>query len=273
MDEDTRRAALACLQREVDLGLEVLPRLAPIAEPDTAVSPTEPSPALAQPAPVAPAAAASPEAPRSAVAGLSEALIEPAILAASDLDELRSVLGECDRCKLCSGRTNIVFGVGNPSARLMFVGEGPGQDEDAQGIPFVGRAGELLTDIIQKGMGLRRDEVYIANIVKCRPPNNRNPEPDEIVACEPFLARQVALVRPEVVVTLGKFASQALLRNPAPISRQRGEWQDYGGTPVMATFHPAYLLRNPSGKRIVWQDIQAVMARLGLSRPSQGAAG
>jgi DNA polymerase len=201
------------------------------------------------------------------VVELAEELVEPAIRAAEDLDGLRAAIGECRRCKLCEGRTHIVFGVGSPSADLMFVGEGPGEEEDRQGIPFVGRAGSLLTDIITKGMGLRREDVYIANVVKCRPPNNRNPEPDEIVACEPFLHRQIALIRPRVIVTLGTFATQCLLKNRVPISKQRGKWHEYRGVPLLPTFHPAYLLRNPADKRVVWADIKLVMDRLGIPTP------
>lgn len=178
------------------------------------------------------------------------------------LEELRAEIGDCRLCKLCSGRTHVVFGVGNPNARLMFVGEGPGRDEDLQGEPFVGRAGQLLTDIITKGMGLMREDVYIANVVKCRPPDNRNPEPDEVAACEPFLKRQIDLVRPEIIVALGKFAVQTLLQNKAPISRLRGNWHRYHGIKLMPTFHPAYLLRNPADKRLVWQDIQKVIQEL-----------
>jgi DNA polymerase len=181
------------------------------------------------------------------------------------LESVRAELGECTRCKLHRTRTNIVFGVGNPSARLMFVGEGPGEDEDLKGEPFVGKAGQLLTKMIE-AMGLRRDDVYICNTVKCRPPNNRNPEPDELEACEPFLKGQLASVKPEVIVTLGKFAAQALLREQAPISRLRGQWREYEGIPVMPTFHPAYLLRSPQEKGKVWDDLQQVMKRMGLER-------
>jgi len=201
---------------------------------------------------------------RPIIRELPESLVETAVRSAVTLEALRQVLGDCTRCKLCKGRTNVVFGIGNPSADLMFVGEGPGEDEDRQGLPFVGRAGALLTDIITKGMGLRRDDVYIANVVKCRPPQNRNPEPDEIVACEPFLHRQISIIRPRVIVTLGKFATQVLLRSRTPISQLRGTWHDYQGVPLMATFHPAYLLRNPSDKRLVWEDIKQVMAHLNL---------
>jgi uracil-DNA glycosylase family 4 len=181
------------------------------------------------------------------------------------LEEVREELGECTRCKLHKGRHNIVFGVGNPKARLMFVGEGPGEDEDLQGFPFVGKAGQLLTKMIE-AMGLRRDDVYICNTVKCRPPNNRNPEPDELEACEPFLKGQLAAVRPEAIVTLGKFAAQSLLRDGTPISRLRGNWREYQGIPVMPTFHPAYLLRSPQEKGKVWADLQEVMKKLGLRK-------
>jgi DNA polymerase len=162
---------------------------------------------------------------------------------------------------LCKGRTNIVFGVGAPQAKLMFVGEGPGRDEDLQGEPFVGAAGQLLNKMIA-AMGLLRSDVYIANVVKCRPPNNRDPEPDEVAACEPFLKQQIAAVRPKVIVALGRHAAQTLLRDSTPITRMRGKWREYERTPLMPTYHPAYLLRNPAEKRPVWQDLQTVMSRL-----------
>ncbi len=212
------------------------------------------------------------ERPRPRLNELDGALVEPAVREAGTLDELRSALGDCERCKLSGGRTQIVFGTGNPQADLMFIGEGPGADEDAQGEPFVGRAGRLLTDIITKGIGLRREDVYIANVVKCRQPNNRDPEPDEILACQPFLQRQVALIRPRAIVTLGKFATQCLLETRTPISRLRGQWHDYRGVPLMPTFHPAYLLRNPRDKRVVWGDIQLVMERVGIPLPPQNGA-
>ena len=181
---------------------------------------------------------------------------------ANSLEELRAAIGDCQRCKLCSARTNIVFGVGNPRAKLMFVGEGPGRDEDLQGEPFVGRAGQLLTDIITKGIGIKREDVYICNVVKCRPPENRNPEPDEVAACEPFLKKQIELVRPEIIVGLGKFAVQTLLKSNAPISKLRGKWHSYHGIKLMPTFHPAYLLRNPADKKLVWEDIKQVIKEL-----------
>jgi DNA polymerase len=178
---------------------------------------------------------------------------------ARTLEELLAAIGDCRRCKLCSGRTHLVFGVGNPKARLMFIGEGPGRDEDLQGEPFVGRAGQLLTDIITKGMGLKRQDVYIANVVKCRPPDNRNPEPDEVLSCEPFLKKQIELIRPEIIVALGKFAVQTLLQSKVPITRLRGNWHTYHGIKLMPTFHPAYLLRNPADKKLVWEDIKKVI--------------
>ena len=182
---------------------------------------------------------------------------------------IRTELGECTRCKLAGGRTRLVFGVGNPEAGLMFVGEGPGADEDRQGEPFVGKAGQLLNKMIE-AMGLRRRDVYIANVVKCRPPQNRDPEPEEIDACEPFLEAQIAAIHPRVIVALGRFAVQTLLRDTAPISRQRGRWREYHGVRLMPTFHPAYLLRNPADKRKAWEDLQLVMKELGGAQPAGG---
>jgi uracil-DNA glycosylase family 4 len=181
--------------------------------------------------------------------------------AADRLVAIRAEIGDCTRCKLHTGRTNLVFGVGNPEATLMFIGEGPGADEDEQGEPFVGRAGQLLTQII-RAMGFAREEVYIANVVKCRPPGNRNPEADEIAQCSPFLQAQIASIKPKVIVALGKFAAQTLLATETPISRLRGRFHEMGDTVVMPTFHPSYLLRNPAAKREVWEDMKMVMARL-----------
>lgn len=192
----------------------------------------------------------------------------PAMGGRRTLEQIRAELGDCRRCRLCTGRKNIVFGVGNPRAELVFVGEGPGSDEDLQGEPFVGRAGELLTRMIA-AMGYRRDEVYICNVVKCRPPGNRNPEPDEIDACEPFLKAQLASIQPKVIVGLGKFASQTLLRVQTPITRLRGNWYEYQGIRLMPTYHPAYLLRQPAEKRAVWSDLQKVMAVLGKRPPTR----
>jgi uracil-DNA glycosylase family 4 len=179
------------------------------------------------------------------------------------LDLIKSDIGpNCTRCKLCSlGRSQIVFGVGNPKARLMFVGEAPGEEEDKRGEPFVGRAGQLLTKIIE-AIGLTRDQVYIANVIKCRPPGNRNPEPDEVAECEPFLFRQIDVMQPRVIVPLGKFAAQSLLKTMDPITRLRGRQFDYRGAVLIPTFHPAYLLRNPSAKREVWEDMKKVRAIL-----------
>ena len=178
--------------------------------------------------------------------------------AAEALAAIRADIGDCMRCKLHTlGRTQVVFGVGNPDADLMFVGEAPGADEDVQGIPFVGRAGQLLTKIIE-AIGLTRDDVYIANIIKCRPPQNRNPEPDEVATCEPFLFRQIDIIKPKIIVALGKYAAQTLLRTETPISRLRGQQFDYRGARLIPTFHPAYLLRNPSSKREVWEDMKLV---------------
>ncbi len=181
---------------------------------------------------------------------------------AEALSALRAEIGDCTRCKLhTQGRRQVVFGVGNPSADLMFVGEAPGADEDVQGVPFVGRAGQLLTKIIE-AIALARDSVYIANVIKCRPPQNRNPEPDEIETCEPFLFRQIDTIRPKVIVALGKFATQTLLRTDDPISKLRGRVFDYRGAKLVPTFHPAYLLRNPSSKREVWEDMKLVRTLL-----------
>jgi DNA polymerase len=177
--------------------------------------------------------------------------------APADLEALRAWIGDCTRCKLHRGRKTIVFGQGNPRAQLMFVGEGPGADEDEQGLAFVGKAGQLLTRIIE-AMGLRREDVFIGNVIKCRPPENRNPEPDEIIACQPFLERQIALIRPKVIVGLGKFAAQWLLKTAEPISRIRGRLGEYQGVKVMPTWHPAYLLRNPAAKKEVWADMKLV---------------
>lgn len=192
---------------------------------------------------------------------------------ARGLTLVREELGDCQRCKLAPLRTKLVFGVGNPEAHLVFVGEAPGADEDAQGEPFVGKAGQLLTKMIE-AMGYAREDVYICNILKCRPPGNRNPEPDEIEKCEPFLKAQLAALRPRVIVALGKFAAQCLLRDDTPISRLRGTFRSYEGIQLMPTFHPAYLLRDPSKKKEAWADLKAVGAalhRLGLDPPRPSA--
>lgn len=186
---------------------------------------------------------------------------------ALSLESVREELGDCKRCKLHKGRTNIVFGVGSPNASIVFVGEGPGEDEDLQGEPFVGRAGQLLTRIIE-AMGLKRDDVYICNVVKCRPPGNRNPEPDEIAACRPFLEKQIDAIRPKIIVALGTHASQTLLNITEKITALRGRFASYRDSiQVMPTFHPSYLLRNENKKKDVWEDMKMVLKALGLKVP------
>ena len=180
------------------------------------------------------------------------------IAARETLEDIRNDLGDCRRCILCESRRNIVFGVGSRSAGVLFVGEAPGRDEDIQSEPFVGEAGQLLTKMI-KAMGYERQEVYICNVLKCRPPENRNPLPEEIAECSPFLLRQVQAIAPRAIVALGTFASQTLLGSRDPISRLRGRFHDYHGIPLMPTFHPAFLLRSPEKKREVWEDLQKVM--------------
>jgi DNA polymerase len=182
---------------------------------------------------------------------------------APTLEAVRAELGECTRCGLSEGRTQIVFGDGNPDADLLFIGEGPGEQEDLRGVPFVGRAGELLTRMIEKGLGIPRSEVYICNIVKCRPPGNRNPQAGEVTACRPFLDGQIDAVRPRVIVTLGKPASSLLLGRDIAITRVRGTWHEYRGIPVMPTFHPAFVLRQYTelNRRLVWEDLKAALER------------
>ncbi len=212
-----------------------------------------------QGAPAAPtlAPSRSVQAPAARLFSATPSMFDVVPNTSETLSEIRQDLGDCRRCKLAAGRKHIVFGSGNAGADLMFVGEAPGADEDEQGLPFVGRAGQLLTKIIE-AIEMRREDVYICNILKCRPPGNRNPESDEITACEPFLLRQIASVKPKVICALGTFGAQALLRTREPISRLRGQFIDYRGTKLMATFHPAYLLRNPGEKRRVWEDVQKI---------------
>ena len=269
MTSETRRelselvtAVRAQLESWRETGIEVVPP-SPLVAPalETQLAVTHETTPVAAPA----AAPAPPPTLASDPSAIDfDLLTHPGVRETQTLEELRTVIGDCQRCKLASHRTHVVYGVGNPDADLVFVGEAPGHDEDVRGEPFVGAAGQLLTEIIVKGMKLRRADVYIANIIKCRPPQNRNPEPDEITACEPFLKQQLSLLKPKVIVALGKVAAQCLMRTRTPISRLRGEWTTYQGIPLMPTFHPAYLLRNPSDKRLVWRDIQQVMATLGL---------
>lgn len=220
-----------------------------------------------KPATVTPAAPIVPQAkspslplPTAAAPSLFEAAQK---ISGETLPIVRSDLGECTRCKLHSTRHTIVFGDGSATAQLVFVGEGPGADEDAQGLPFVGRAGKLLTQMIE-AMGLQRRDVYICNVVKCRPPGNRQPEEDEVDACSPFLFRQLDVIKPKVIVCLGATAFQTLLQTNRGISHYRGQWLDFRGYKMMATYHPAYLLRNPAAKSDVWKDLQKVMVELGL---------
>ena len=225
-----------------------------------------PRPVATPLAPVAAAASAGAPATVGREASSPSVPSAPAGDGPTDLDGVRAWIGDCQRCKLAGGRKTIVFGQGNPKAELMFIGEGPGADEDEQGLAFVGRAGQLLTDIIEKGMKMRRADVFIANVIKCRPPQNRNPEPDEIVACQPFLERQIEVIRPKVLVGLGKFAGQWLLKTAEPISRIRGRVGDYNGIKAIPTWHPAYLLRTPSAKKDVWEDMKLVLQLLSEDR-------
>ncbi len=267
------RAARPLAMQRAQAAKAAAPQQAPVA-PSVPPAPVAPP---AQPAPAARPMAARPATPAP------ERLIEvppqarpyagslPGVVEGErpTLDQIRRELGDCRRCKLCDGRKNIVFGSGNPRAELVFVGEGPGETEDLQGVPFVGAAGELLTKMIE-AMGYRRDDVYICNVVKCRPPGNRNPEPDEVAACEPFLRAQLRAVQPKAIVALGKFAAQTLLRDSTPITKMRGQWREYEGIKLMPTFHPAYLLRQPAEKKKAWEDLQQVMKFFGKQPGQRG---
>ncbi len=243
------------------------PRQAPRAQPEPR-RPEAPKPrsvpSEAQAAPRSAPSEAPVRAPAVAAGGAGASrmpILHTELAACGSLSDVQGILGPCVRCKLHSqGRTKIVFGVGDANADVMFVGEGPGADEDRQGEPFVGKSGQLLTKIIESGMKMRRDDVYIANIVKCRPPKNRDPDSDEVQACEPFLLSQIRMIQPKVIVALGKYAAHTLLRSTTPITRLRGHWGQYNGIPLMPTYHPAYLLRSPAEKRPFWEDIQAVMS-------------
>ncbi|MBI3803190.1 MAG: uracil-DNA glycosylase [Nitrospirae bacterium] len=251
---NSRKEEIAALARQIrarldwyrEEGVDSWPRLA-------ASKPTPPPPEIPTPADIAVSSLLS-DVP-------SGGDLLPLVPPSKTLEEIRGEIGDCQRCKLCSTRKNIVFGTGDPNASLMFVGEAPGQDEDLQGKPFVGRAGQLLTKMIE-AMGLSRETVYIANIIKCRPPENRNPQPDEIAACRPFLEMQIAAIRPKVVCALGTFSAQTLLGTQQKISALRGKFHDYRGVKVLPTFHPAYLLRNPSEKKSVWEDLKKIMEEL-----------
>jgi DNA polymerase len=233
------------------------------AEPQTAQSaprpkPNEPAASLPKPHSASPArSSAHPPAPLSAEAIIPWADQRPTLL------DVEQHLGECTRCGLCETRNKIVFGHGNPEARLMFIGEGPGEQEDKSGLPFVGRAGELLTNMIEKGLGISRSDVYNCNIVKCRPPQNRTPLAPEVSACRPFLDGQIRAIAPKVIVTLGKPAAGLLLGRDVAITRLRGTWQEYQGIPLMPTLHPAFVLRQytPDNRRAVWEDLKAAYER------------
>ena len=219
--------------------------------------------------PVAAPAAARP-APAKPTPAPARAPAAPAAGAARDMAGIAKEIAACQACRLCEQRTNVVPGQGHLHPEIMFIGEGPGADEDEQGLAFVGRAGQLLTDII-KAMGFTRDDVFIGNIVKCRPPENRKPAPDEMAACLPFLERQIAVLKPTLIVTLGATAYLGLFKEEeVAITKQRGNWKDFRGIPVMPTLHPAYLLRNPPAKREVWEDMKAVLAKLGRKVPAKG---
>ncbi len=262
------REARPWVEEWAEEGLDTIERLEVAA---TAIAPAE---AAAPPVETRPASAAPSRA--GATEGVTERpapapVRDQASLLGSDapwgesptLEAVREFLGECTRCGLCDGRRTIVFGDGDPDADIMFVGEGPGEQEDRQGLPFVGRAGELLTAMIERGLEIPRSEVYICNIVKCRPPNNRNPLPDEVAACRPFLDGQIEAVRPKVIVSLGKPAASLLLGREVAITRVRGTWQEYRGIPLMPTLHPAFILRQytQENRRLVWEDLKAALAR------------
>jgi uracil-DNA glycosylase family 4 len=253
--------------RDRPIGQNVQAQVEPSVDPGITAPPLPASPVrsaapprqIPAPAPAPKPAPASPVLPFVTGPSLFDERIS-----GDTLDRIREDIGpHCTRCKLHKARTKIVFGVGNPKAEVVFVGEGPGRDEDEQGEPFVGRAGKLLTQMIE-AMSLRREDVYICNVVKCRPPENRLPERDEIATCSPFLMRQLAVIQPKVICCLGSCAAQTLLQTSQGISRFRGEWFDFRGSKLIATYHPAYLLRNPNAKGEVWKDLQKVMALLGL---------
>jgi uracil-DNA glycosylase len=286
MDESRRARVEAWLRYADDLGLGPYYRSRSASPSAPADSPSKnfeavgalgerstSAPNLPPTLAVAAAAGASSAAPMSSPSPKHAAIVVPPVIGASlfeeriendSLDRIRADIGpDCLRCKLHKSRKQVVFGVGNPKAELVFVGEGPGRDEDIQGEPFVGRAGKLLTQMIE-AMGLRRSDVYICNVVKCRPPENRLPENDEIATCSPYLLRQLAAIQPKVICCLGACSAQTLLQTAQGISRFRGEWFDYRGSKLIATYHPAYLLRNPNAKGEVWKDLQKVMGVLGL---------
>jgi DNA polymerase len=284
MDESNRFRAEAWFRYAEDLGLGPYylsrkaqqsttpgsssgntPQYAGAAGKISPANPTSPRAAAVTASVAAPVSSSAPKPATVLVPQVSGASLFDERIENDSLERIREDIGpNCTRCKLHKARTQIVFGVGNPKAQLVFVGEGPGRDEDIQGEPFVGRAGKLLTQMIE-AMGLRRQDVYICNVVKCRPPENRLPESDEIATCSPFLLRQLGVIQPKVVCCLGACSAQTLLQTTQGISRFRGEWFDFRGSKLIATYHPAYLLRNPAAKGEVWKDLQKVMAVLGLT--------
>lgn len=249
---ETKRLISAC----EDMGLE--PPMLPVGALDFMEKPVSKKPILPS------GHAGTSEKTVSEIPAPETQTIKPALPSFDSLEDLRAHMGDCRRCDLHNGRKHLVFGEGNPKARLVFVGEGPGFDEDREGRPFVGKSGQLLTRIIEKGMGLTRGSVYICNVVKCRPPGNRDPNPHEIGICLPFLKAQLSIIRPDVICALGRVACQALMGGDFKITRHRGKWRTYEGIPLMPTFHPAYLLRNASAKRPVWDDVKSIMDKLGL---------
>jgi len=261
MNKETEAQLRAWLAYYEELGIRLFyrDRLASLPRQQTRLAPATGPRASRPAAPPAPAAVTA-EFPVIQAPSLFEAMDR---VEGDTLERIREDIGDCTRCRLHRSRTKIVFGVGNPKAELVFIGEGPGHDEDVQGEPFVGRAGQLLTQMIE-AMGLHRQDVYICNVIKCRPPENRTPEKDEIATCSPFLVRQIAVIQPKVVCCLGNIAFQTILGTNKPISRLRGQWFDYRGARLIATYHPAYLLRNPAAKPDVWADLKKIMAVLGL---------
>jgi uracil-DNA glycosylase family 4 len=265
MKEETRTHVELWLRyhRELGTGLFFRDRAACLAARAELPPNPPPSQAFLNRPPLPPRAAASPS-PVALPMMQGPSLFDAVDRIEGDtLERIREDIGDCTRCRLHKQRNRIVFGAGNPRAQLVFIGEGPGHDEDIQGLPFVGRAGKLLTQIIE-AMGLQREDVYICNVIKCRPPENRTPQPDEVATCSPFLLRQLNVIAPRAIVCLGAVAAQALLGTNQSISRFRGQWFDFRGTRLLATYHPAYLLRNPNAKGEVWDDLKKVMAYLGL---------
>jgi DNA polymerase len=272
LDAQLKRALADRLRYYRELGIFDFYRREPVLDALQAETPIQEALAQTEPEQMTPRAKAvmpvfSDENMFESAAGLESGVTDPV----RGLKLIREDIGDCTRCRLHQqGRKQIVFGVGNPKAELMFIGEAPGADEDEQGEPFVGRAGQLLNNMI-KAMGVQREQVYIANIIKCRPPGNRTPERDECETCSPFLMRQIAVIKPKVIVALGAVAAKTLLAINSPMSELRGRWYDFRGTKLAVTYHPAFLLRDPRQKKETWKDLQMVMKELGLAMPGKGA--